>query len=33
MEMIFLASMVFSLIIVIAIDATQKRRRFLSKGK
>jgi len=33
METIILGLMIFSLIIVIAIDATQKRRRFLAKGK
>ncbi|HZM21787.1 MAG TPA: hypothetical protein VFC02_08590, partial [Anaerolineales bacterium] len=33
MEMVTLGLMILSLIIVIAIDTTQKRRRFLVEGK
>lgn len=33
MEMIILGLMIFSLIIVIAIDTTLKRRKFLGEGK
>ena len=33
MEMVTLGLMILSLIIVIAIDTTQKRRKFLVEGK
>lgn len=33
MEMVILGIMIFSLIAVIAIDTTQKRRKFLVEGK
>ena len=33
METIFLGLMIFSLIIVITIDAAQKRRKYLAEGK
>ena len=33
METIALGLMIFSFIIVIAVDTAQKRRRFLAKGK
>jgi len=33
MEMVVLGTMIFSLIIVMAIDTTQKRRKFLLEGK
>ncbi len=33
METIILGFMIFSFIIVIAIDSTQKRRRFPTRGK
>jgi hypothetical protein len=33
MEMVILGIMIFSLITVIAIDTTQKRRKFLVEGK
>jgi hypothetical protein len=33
MEAIFLAAMMGSFMIVVSVDAVQKRRKFLNKGK